>query len=253
MPCAPARRAAWCSAPGTRRSSISAAGWASTATTRAASPRRSIPPTRWCGPTAPRSACAARYFRGLHSTIAFWWLDIDSELLFVGDAGSTEASRPSRRYGVEIANYYSPTEWLTFDADASLSHARFRDSDPAGDHIPGSIESVVAAGVTVHGVRGFTGELRVRYFGPRALTEDDSVRADDVILLSTRLAYQITENFSVDVEIFNLLNRKDSDIEYYYPSRLPGEPAGPDEGGTNDVHFHPVSGVSVRAGLTARF
>ena len=53
------------------------------------------------------------YLQGLHSTIAFWWLDIDSELLFVGDAGTTEASRPSRRYGVEIANYYSPTEWLT--------------------------------------------------------------------------------------------------------------------------------------------
>jgi outer membrane receptor protein involved in Fe transport len=193
------------------------------------------------------------YLKGLNSTIAFWWLDIDSELLFVGDAGTTEASRPSRRYGVEIANYYSPTEWLTFDADTSISHARFRDDDPAGDHIPGSIESVVAAGVTVHDLRGFTGELRLRYFGPRALVEDDSVRADDVILLSARLAYQLTEHFSINVEIFNLLNRDDDDIEYYYPSRLPGEPAGPDEGGYNDVHFHPVSSVSVRAGLTARF
>jgi hypothetical protein len=190
---------------------------------------------------------------GLHGTVAFWWLDIDSELLFVGDAGETEATRPSRRYGVEIANYYSPTEWLTFDADASLSHARFRDSAPEGDHIPGSIESVVAAGMTVHGVRGFTGELRLRYFGPRPLTEDDSVRASDVILLSTRLAYQVSEHFAVDVEVFNLLNRKDSDIEYYYASRLPGEPAGPDDGGFNDVHFHPVSSISVRAGLTARF
>jgi outer membrane receptor protein involved in Fe transport len=193
------------------------------------------------------------YLPGLHSTLAFWWLDIDSELLFVGDAGDTEATRPSRRYGIEIANYYSPTEWLTFDADASLSHARFRDSDPVGDHIPGSIESVVAAGVTVHGVRGFTGELRLRYFGPRPLTEDDDVRASDVILLSTRLAYQLTEHFSVDVEVFNLLNREDNDIEYYYASRLPGEPAGPDDGGFNDVHFHPVSSISVRAGLTARF
>ena len=192
------------------------------------------------------------YLPGLHSTVAFWWLDLDSELLFVGDAGDTEATRPSRRYGVEIANYYRPTEWLTFDADASLSHARFRDAGP-DDYIPGSLESVVAAGVTVHGVRGFTGELRLRYFGPRPLTEDDSVRASDVILLSTRLAYQISERFSVDVEVFNLLNRKDSDIEYYYASRLPGEAAGPDDGGFNDVHFHPVSSLSVRAGLTARF
>jgi hypothetical protein len=193
------------------------------------------------------------YFDGLNTTIAFWWLDIDSELLFVGDAGTTEASRPSRRYGLEIANYYSPTEWLRFDADTSISHARFRDSDPAGDSIPGSIESVVAAGMTVHDLGGFTGELRLRYFGPRALTEDDDVRASDVILLSARLAYQITKHLAIDVEIFNLLNRADNDIEYYYPSRLPGEPAGPDDGGFNDVHFHPVSGISARAGLTARF
>jgi len=66
------------------------------------------------------------WIEGLQSTLAFWWLDIDSELLFVGDAGTTEASRPSRRYGVEWANYYSPSGWLTFDADFSYSHARFR-------------------------------------------------------------------------------------------------------------------------------
>jgi outer membrane receptor protein involved in Fe transport len=190
---------------------------------------------------------------GLHSSVAFWWLDIDSELIFVGDAGTTEASRPSRRYGVEIANYYSPTEWLTFDADYSLSHARFRDDDPVGDHIPGSIENVVAAGATVHDIGGFSGEVRLRYFGARPLTEDDDVRSGDTILLSTRLAYQLTPIWTVDLEIFNLLDRDDSDIEYYYPSRLPGEPAGPDEGGYNDIHFHPVSSISVRAGLTARF
>jgi outer membrane receptor protein involved in Fe transport len=193
------------------------------------------------------------YLRGLHSTIAFWWLDLDSELIFVGDAGNTEASRPSRRYGVEIANYYSPTEWLTLDADASISHARFRDSEPEGDHIPGSIESVVAAGVSLHDLHGFFGELRLRYFGPRALVEDDSVRADDVVLLTARVGYEITKNLQVSVEIFNLLDRADSDIQYYYPSRLAGEPAGPDEGGVNDIHLHPVSPVSVRAALTARF
>ncbi len=58
--------------------------------------------------------------------------DIDSELIFVGDAGTTEASRPSRRYGVEWSNSYRVLPWLTLDADLSLSKARFRDDDPAG-------------------------------------------------------------------------------------------------------------------------
>jgi outer membrane cobalamin receptor len=192
---------------------------------------------------------------GLHSTVAVWWLDIDSELLFVGDAGTTEGSRPSRRYGVELANYYEPTSWLTLDADVSISRARFRDHDPAGHEIPGSVETVVAAGATVHDLAGFFGALRLRYFGPRPLIEDDSVRSSSTILMSARVGYQFNPTWALSAEVFNLLDRADSEIDYYYASRLAGEPAGPDEneGGYNDVHFHPVDPISFRLALTARF
>ena len=121
-------------------------------------------------------------------------LDIDSELVFLGDAGTTEAGRPGRRYGIELANYYSPTEWLTFDADFSFSKSRFRDNAvdpdtglPVGRHIPGSVETVIAAGATVHDLHGFFGGLRLRYFGPWTLIEDNSARSDPTILLSADL------------------------------------------------------------------
>lgn len=190
---------------------------------------------------------------GLQSTLAFWMLDIDSELVFVGDAGNTEASRPSRRMGVEFANYYSPTDWLTLDADLSVSRARFRDSAPEGDHIPGAIETVVAAGASVHDLAGFFGELRLRYFGPRPLVEDDSQRSGETIMLNARIGYEVAEWGEIAFEAFNLLNRKDSDIEYFYPSLLAGEPPGPDDGGYNDIHFHPVEPLAFRLALTARF
>lgn len=191
----------------------------------------------------------------LHSSLSLWWLDIDSELLFIGDAGNTEASRPSRRYGVEFANYYTPTKWLTFDADFSLSHSEFRDRalDPAtllpiGDEIPGSVESVIAAGVSVHDLYGFFGSLRLRYFGPRPLVEDDSFRSSETLLLSAQVGYKFNETWTLSAEVFNLLNRKDHEIDYQYESRLPGEPAG-----GNDLHFHPVDPISFRVALTATF
>jgi outer membrane receptor protein involved in Fe transport len=189
----------------------------------------------------------------LQSTLAFWWLNISSELLFVGDAGTTEASRPSNRYGVEWANYYSPTKWLTLDGDFAFTHARFTDSDPAGNYIPGSPDAIIAAGLTVHDLRGFFGALRLRFFGPRPLTEDDSVTSDPTLLLNAQVGYQFNKTWTLSAEVFNLLNRKDSDISYYYPSRLSGEPPGPDDGGYNDIHFHPVEPISVRVTLTARF
>jgi hydrogenase/urease accessory protein HupE len=196
------------------------------------------------------------WVEGLQSTLAVWWLDIDSELVFLGDAGITEAGRPSRRYGIEFANYYAPTEWLTFDADFSFSKSRFRDNAidpgtglPVGRHIPGSVETVIAAGATVHDLQGFFGGLRLRYFGPRALIEDNSVRSDSTILLSANLGYELDKTWAIQAEVFNLLNRKDSAIDYFYTSRLPGEAAA----GLDDIHFHPTELISFRIGLTAKF
>jgi outer membrane receptor protein involved in Fe transport len=185
----------------------------------------------------------------LQSTVALWWLDIDSELVFVGDAGATAASRPSRRYGVEWANYYTPTKWLTIDADLSLSHSRFRDFDPAGDRIPGSIECVLAAGVSVHNLGGLFGSARVRYFGARPLIEDDSARSSSTTLVNLRVGYEFNKHIQIALEVFNVFDAKSSDIDYFYTSRLPGEPAA----GVDDVHFHPAEPRMVRAAVTVRF
>ncbi len=198
---------------------------------------------------------------GLQSTLAFWWLNIGSELVFEGDAGSTSPSAPSQRYGVEFANYYTPTPWLAFDADFAFSHARFTENvfddenGTTGPYIPEAVESVISAGALFHqtGERGFFAELRLRFFGPRALTEDDSVRTASTILLSAKVGYNFNRHWTLSAEVFNLLNRSDSEIDYYYPSRLANEPVGPDSGGYLDIHFKPVEPISFRIALTARF
>lgn len=85
--------------------------------------------------------------KGLESAVSFFVLDFASELLFVGDAGTTEASRPSRRVGVEWTNHYKPASWLGFDLDLAYTRARFTDPDVAGDHIPGAPGLVATAGI----------------------------------------------------------------------------------------------------------
>jgi outer membrane receptor protein involved in Fe transport len=188
-------------------------------------------------------------FRRLHSTVAVWSLDIDSELLFVGDAGTTEASRPSRRRGVEWSAAFMPWSWLTLDADLAWSRARFRDADPAGDRIPGAVEGVASAGITIENLGPISGSLRLRSFGPRPLIEDDSRRSQASTTLNARLGWRLSPRLSAGLDVFNLTDARVSDVDYFYVSRLPGEPAE----GVADIHTHPLEGRTFRLALTATF
>jgi hypothetical protein len=186
---------------------------------------------------------------GFHATAAFWGLDIDSELLFVGDAGTTEPSRPSRRRGIELTADWSPRPWLKLDASYGYTRARFTDPDPAGDRIPGAIEGVFSAGAAVHEQRRFSGSLRVRWFGPRPLIEDDSVRSESSTIVNADLVFHIRPGWSIQASAFNLLDAEVSDIDYFYASRLPGEPLE----GVDDIHTHPTPPRTLRIGLVASF
>ena len=187
---------------------------------------------------------------GLQSSLAVYQLDFDSELLFAGDAGSTsDTGRASRRVGFEFSNYYKPTSWMTIDADIAYARARFRDSDIAGDRIPGSIEGVASLALSIDNLGAYYGGLQLRYFGPRPLIEDNSVRSKSTATLNGRIGYKINSKLAINLEGYNLTNRKDSAIDYFYASRLPGEP----DAGVEDVHFHPIESRSFRLNLIASF
>ena len=185
----------------------------------------------------------------LQSTLSLYGLDFDSELIFQGDAGTTSAGRPSRRVGIEFSNYYKPTDWLTIDADIAYAKARFRDADPVGRRIPGAVEGVASLAASVDNLGPYFGALQFRYFGPRPLIEDNSVRSKSTTTLNGRVGYKIGPDIKVELEGFNLLNSKSSAIDYYYQSRLPNE--GPD--GENDIHFHPIESRSARLTLNVGF
>lgn len=187
---------------------------------------------------------------GLQTSLALYQLDYDSELLFAGDAGSTaDTGRPSRRTGFELSNYYKLASWLTIDGDIAYARTRYRDADPVGQHIPGSIEGVASLALTVDNVGPWFGALQLRYFGPRPLIEDDSVRSKATGTINGRIGYKFSPRLRLAMEVYNLTNRRDSAIDYAYESRLPGEPAE----GKFDVHFHPIESRSIRLNLIANF
>ncbi|HVT57856.1 MAG TPA: TonB-dependent receptor [Thermoanaerobaculia bacterium] len=185
----------------------------------------------------------------LQTALTFFRLDIASELVFSGDAGGTSPSRPSRRTGFELQNFYRLSSLLALDADYAVSRARFTDFDPVGQHIPGAIESAASMGLTVTGMHGAFGSLRWRYFGPRPLIEDASVRSRSTSLFYLDVGYDLPRNLKLTLEVFNLFNANTSDVDYFYASRLPGEPAA----GVNDIHFHPSESRSLRLIAGYRF
>ncbi len=185
---------------------------------------------------------------GYHGTLTAFWLELDSELLFVGDGGTTEASRPSRRIGLEWTNYWQLSNTVGLDFDATATNARFTDDDPVGDEIPGAIVVTVASGLTVSDLGRWMGSVRLRYFSGGPLIEDGSVTWGPTVQVNGLVSYRLSEHIQLAIEAFNLLNREDDDIAYFYASRLQGEPLE----GVEDVHFHPMEKPSIRLTMTWR-
>ena len=186
---------------------------------------------------------------GLQTTMALWYLAFDSELIFVGDAGIAEASRPSQRYGLEWTNYLKLTDWLVGELDVSVSRAEFSDDDPAGSLIPGALDRVISGALSVLPSQRFYGSVRLRHFGPRPLVEDGSQMSASTTIWNGEFSARINERLTVVVEGFNLLNSSVSDIDYFYTSRLPGEPLD----GVDDIHFHPSIPRTARVKLDISF
>jgi len=187
----------------------------------------------------------------LQSAVAVFALDIQSELLFQGDAGTTaDSGRPSRRVGFEIANLYKPNDWFELDADIAFTRARFTNIDTAGvgDRVPGAVEGVATLTASVDNRGPYFGSARLRYFGPRPLIENNSLRSNSTFLVSGRVGYKFEKRLRLQLDAFNLLNRRASQIDYAYTSQLKTEAAP-----VNDIHFHPAEPRSLRLSAILSF
>lgn len=180
-----------------------------------------------------------------NASLVGFWLELDSELVFVGDAGGTEVNGGSERLGVEASMFWQATDWLALNADYTYTDSEFTDVSSDENRIPGAVESTFTLGANMVWPNGWSSSVRLRYLGETPLVEDGSVEAQDSLLVNAGVAYR-RGPVEVSLEAFNLLDSDDYDIAYYYASRLSGEPAE----GVEDIHFHPLEPRSLRASVT---
>ena len=179
------------------------------------------------------------------ASIALFALDLDSELVFVGDAGATEANDGSSRTGIEAGLFWQPIDWLVADLSAAYTDAEF-DVPGADTKIPGAVESVIGGGILAN-LDPWTFSARLRHFGEAPLIEDGAVTSEPTTLVNLAGSYH-WRDVTLSLELLNAFDAEDADITYYFESQLPGE-GRPIE----DIHFHPVEPRQVRVTLRYRF
>ena len=172
----------------------------------------------------------ARYEVGaLRLTAAYWWLNLGSELVFVGDSNAVEPKGAGKRHGYELVGFWRPIDWLAVDAVFTGSHSRFDDPQEdngfVGRFIQGSVEQAGEVGFSA--IKGpWEVSARLRYLGPYPLLPDNSQRSGAESLVNLRAAWK-TQRVMLYGELLNVFNRDARDIEYYYPSHVDGvDPAG---------------------------
>ncbi|HZX29446.1 MAG TPA: TonB-dependent receptor [Telluria sp.] len=183
---------------------------------------------------------------GVQVAAALYRLDVASELTWLGDQGTTEAGPPSRRGGLELSLAWRAARWLAVDVDAAYARARTRAAQPA--RLPGAVEGVAQAGLTVDRLGPWSGALRLRYIGPRPLTEDNRVRDGASVTLNGNVTYRLGGDLRLQLEGFNLTGRRGNAASYFYASRL-----RPDAAARADIHFHPLEPRTLRLSLSRQY
>jgi outer membrane receptor protein involved in Fe transport len=181
-----------------------------------------------------------------HARIAadFWYLHLDSELVWSGDAGGTEASGPTRRYGVDVELAYNPLPWLRLDANVSIARSTLVQNAGNSNGLALAPRLMGQGGVTVvHGPEFVS--LRARGIGDRPGNDDGSLTAEGYLIFDL-IAGRTIGKLDLELTVNNLLNADWREAQFADESRV--TPTAPV---VEQMHFTP--GIPLSATLTAAY
>ncbi len=184
----------------------------------------------------------------LQTTLAIWQLDVDSELLYVGDAGNTEAGRRSKRTGVEWSNHWSPSRHWLVDLNLAWTRPRYNDGAMEGAYIVNAVTRVAHLNVAMREMGPWSASVGVRYIGAAPLIEDNSVQSRSTLTTQLRINRRLDANLDVALDVINLANRVNNDISYFYASQVSSTATS-----QQDVHVHPAEPRTFRLSARLRY
>ena len=176
----------------------------------------------------------------------YWFLDLGSELVFVGDDGTTSAQGPSHRDGLELGAKVRLFDWLTFTGD--FTYTRKAEFTRTGEAVPLAPLWTARADLTARLPWGLASSFEMRYLGDRFADPDrhQTARGYTIFNWTTRYRYKSLDLF---LSIENLTNTQWREAQFFFTSRLRGEPAG----GVDDIHFTPGTPRSFLGGVAIHF
>ncbi|MDT8398546.1 MAG: TonB-dependent receptor [Pseudomonadales bacterium] len=185
---------------------------------------------------------------GVNLTLAGFWMDLASELVFVGDAGTSEPKGPTRRRGLELTGFWEMNDWLVLDFNTSVNHSRFKNAPAGMDRVQDALKTTASAGLTLTLPNSFVASFRMRHFGDAPLEETGTVRKPGTTLYNLGLSYDLSEHLQLGLDVLNVFDARDNDIVFFFESQLQNEAAP-----VADLHFHPVEPRTWRGSIRYHF
>lgn len=178
---------------------------------------------------------------------AYWYLFLEQEFVYVGDAGIVEPSGQTRRYGLDLSIRYQPVDWLYWNVDANFANPRAIDEEAGNDFIPLAPDFTFISGITITRKSGLYGNLNVRYLDDRPATSDNSINAEGYTVFDLTTGYE-WRNINFGIQVQNLFNTEWKETQFATLSRLQDEAEAIEE-----IHFIPGTPFSLKGVVSYKF
>lgn len=183
----------------------------------------------------------------IYLNLAYWYLWLKQEFVYVGDEGIIEPSGKSLRKGFDVSFRYQITDKLFFDTDANWAIPRALEEPKGKDFLPLSVKFSSVGGITLKNEHGISGSIRYRYLADRPANEDNSIVAKGYFINDAFLSFS-HKRYLISLSIQNIFDVRWKETQFATLSRLKTESQPVEE-----IHFTPGTPRNAKLSFLLKF